>query len=69
MITTTPPPQATTGTVVGRTGTTYQVRTGAGRTITAESATLYAIGDPVTVLAGQIIGRAGRPQPSIIYEV
>jgi len=58
-----------TGTVIGRFAGGYLVRTASGRTIRAESPETWIISTPVTVLAGQIIGRSGRPQPSKIYEV
>lgn len=61
--------QPITGTVTGRDGATYRITTGSGRVLTTQSTATYTIGDPVVVLAGQIIGRAGRPQPSKIYEV
>lgn len=61
--------QPVSGIVTGRDGITYRVSTAAARVLTAQSTATYAIGDPVVVLAGQIIGRSGRPQPSKIYEV
>lgn len=63
------PVQPITGTITGRSGATYRITTPSGRVLTAKSAETYTIGDPVVVLAGQILGRAGRPQPSKIYEV
>lgn len=60
-------PQA--GIVIGRFDGGYLVRTGSGRTLRATAHDTWIIGTPVTVLAGQILGRAGRPQPSKIYEV
>jgi hypothetical protein len=65
----TQPVQPITGTITGRNGSSYRITTAAGRVLTAQSAETYTIGDPVVVIAGQIIGRAGRPQPSKIYEV
>lgn len=64
-----PAQQPITGTITGRDGLTYRLTTASGRVLTAQSSATYTIGDPVVVLAGQIIGRAGRPQPSKIYEV
>lgn len=57
------------GTISGRFDGGYLVQTTGGRTIRAESAETWIIGTPVTVLAGQIMGRAGRPQSEKIYEV
>lgn len=64
-----PAQQSITATVTGRSGTTYRLTTASGRVLSAQSAETYTIGDPVVVLSGQIIGRAGRQQPSKIYEV
>jgi hypothetical protein len=61
--------QPITATITGRSGATYRLTTASGRVLSAQSTETYTIGDPVVVLAGQIIGRAGRPQPSKIYEV
>ena len=61
--------QPMTGEVVGRIGSQYRVQTGSGKVITATSATAWPIGAGVTVLAGEIVGPAGRSQPSKIYPV
>lgn len=58
-----------TGTVISRSGATYQVRTAGGRVITAASAASWAVGIEVVVLAGQIIGAAGRAKTATVYEV
>jgi hypothetical protein len=57
------------GIVTGRNGVLYTITTASGRVLGAQSTAVYTIGDPVVVLAGQILGRSGRPQPSKIYEV
>jgi hypothetical protein len=61
--------QATTGVIAGRDGAVYLVATASGRTFRAVSAETWIIGTPVTVLAGMILGRSGRPKPSTVYEV
>lgn len=61
--------QPVTGEVIGRIGSQYRVQTGSGKVILATSSTSWAIGSGVTVLAGEIVGPAGRPQPSKIYQV
>ncbi|MGD9948919.1 MAG: hypothetical protein AB7U29_10625 [Desulfobulbus sp.] len=61
--------QPVSGTVIGRAGTLYRVRTGSGKVITATSSSTWAIGSGVTVLAGEIVGKAGRMMPTKIYRV
>lgn len=58
-----------TGTIIKKTATGYLVQTASGRTIPAESSQPWPIGAGVTVIDGRIVGVAGRPQPSKIYEV
>lgn len=62
-------PAATTGTVITRSGNVYRVRTGSGRIVVAESAEVWAVGATVTILSGQIVGRAGSMPTTKIYEV
>lgn len=61
--------QPVSGTVIGRTGTTHRVRTRSGKVIAATSPTTWAVGAAVTVLAGEILGAAGRHRPSKVYQV
>jgi len=70
MIAINPKPEGVvSGTITGRFAGGYLVQTTGGRTVRASSPETWIIGTPVTVLAGQIIGKAGRLQPSKIYEV
>lgn len=48
--------QSLSGTVIGKTGTSYRVRTASGNVLTATSSKPWAIGSGVTVLSGEIIG-------------
>jgi len=47
----------------------YLVATDSGRSVRAESVTAWRIGDRVTVINGQIVGRAGARILTKIYEV
>jgi hypothetical protein len=64
-----PKQEAAGGIVTGRTGSVYQVTTASGRIVRAESAEPWAVGTPVIVVGGQIVGRAGLVRPSRVYEV
>lgn len=57
------------GTIVGRDGAIYLVATGSGATKQAWSDSDWPMTAQVMVVAGVIVGRAGKPQPSRIYEV
>lgn len=45
------------------------VRTDGYRSVKAETAMIWRVGDRVTVVEGQITGRAGGRPPSKVYEV
>ena len=62
-------PQSLTGTVIGKNGTTYRVRTGSGKVITATSSKSWAIGSGVTVLSGEIIGSSGLLRMQKTFQV
>lgn len=61
--------QAISGTVIGRNGGTYRIRTGSGREITATSAIARRVGSNVTVLSGEIVGESGNLVPAKTYTV
>lgn len=62
-------PQSISGTVIGKNGTTYRVRTGSGKVITATSSKPWAIGSEVTVLSGEIIGGSGLQRTQKTFQV
>lgn len=59
--------QAISGTVIGRNGGTYRIRTASGREITATSAIVRRVGFNVTVLSGEVVGESGNLIPAKIY--
>lgn len=63
------PRQATVGRVSAIGQGWYLVATDSGRSVRAESVTAWRIGDRVTVINGQIVGRAGARPVTKIYEV
>jgi hypothetical protein len=62
-------PKATAATIVAVDTGGYRVQDDAGRITRAASVTVWPVGARVMVLAGQIIGRAGRAAVRKIYEV